>query len=141
MISIDYPNFPFHPSRGLDIYFPNEINHRLPFIFFVHGGAWISNSRSDFQKVGQMFSIQGFVTIIAGYRLSNREQIDTNQMHPMHIKDVAEGLELVSNGVNHLSKNHPIVLIGHSAGAQLTGLLALQPERWIQKETADNILG
>jgi acetyl esterase/lipase len=111
------------PSRqAYDIYLPESVNADLPVLFFVHGGAWISNHKSDFEFLGQEFSKRGFVTVITTYRLVKKP--NSSVVYPDFTDDVLLSLqhavECLKTDV--LGGNDPkIVMIGHSAGVHLIG--------------------
>ncbi|KAI8917400.1 Alpha/Beta hydrolase protein, partial [Entophlyctis helioformis] len=109
---------------------------------FVHGGAWISSSKSQFAFMGEALAQRGIPTVVAGYRLSPKLPDVHAGRHPMHLMDVAQAVEWTAqSAAAHLGfVPQRIFLVGHSAGAQLTGLLALQ-KRWLSEPTRCLIKG
>jgi acetyl esterase/lipase len=55
----------------LDVYRPQkESSSPRPVMIFLHGGGFIRGDKSDRENVGQHFARQGFVVIVANYRLA-----------------------------------------------------------------------
>lgn len=77
----------------------------LATIVFLHGGAWQSGDKADYDNLVKTFASQHVKVIAANYRLSNVAQ------HPAPIDD----LEKTLAGI----KDDKIVLMGHSAGAHM----------------------
>ena len=75
-----------HTNHKLDIYLPSSSNNllstsnehefqtKLPVIVHIHGGGWVRGSRKDEWRggptIGRACSKQGFVGVIASYRLA-----------------------------------------------------------------------
>ena len=58
------------PRNKLDVWVPaNAPAGPLPVIVFFYGGGWVSGDRGDYGFAGRAFAAQGFVTIVADYRL------------------------------------------------------------------------
>lgn len=55
--------------RRLDVYAPQGGVHKAPVVMFFYGGSWDSGRKEDYAFVGKAFAAQGFVTVIADYRL------------------------------------------------------------------------
>ncbi len=108
----------------LDIYVPAGATETTPVVFFVHGGTWMYNDRSDFGLVGQvMADEEGFVTVIISYRLS--DSLHPENTHPCHIEDVAQAFAWTVENISTYSGDpSKIIIMGHSSGAHLIGLLA-----------------
>ena len=112
------------PRHSFDLYIPKTKSESI--VIFVHGGAWISGSKSDFQKLGKGLQSRGIMTAIVEYRLSTKE--DNQVVHPMHTQDIADSLSWIHDHINELVGYTPknVYLVGHSAGAHLIGLIAQQ---------------
>ncbi len=59
------------PRHKLDVYVPDNVpaGTRLPVVIFFYGGGWVDGARGDYAFAGRAFAAQGFVTIVADYRL------------------------------------------------------------------------
>jgi acetyl esterase/lipase len=100
----------------LDIYEPKEINKDTPIIFFWYGGSWSDGSKNYYEFIGASFARKGFITVIPDYRLYPQVKF------PEFIKDGAAAIAFV-NKIYPNNKN--IFVMGHSAGAHIAALLAL----------------
>jgi acetyl esterase/lipase len=92
---------------------------RRSLVFFAHGGGWNFGNPTYHLFVGRFFANLGYPTILGGYRLVPAHRF------PAQLEDVSAGLRagmrsLTESGV----PSTRIVVGGHSAGAQLTALLA-----------------
>lgn len=105
----------------LDVYVPAGAN-RAPVILSLHGGALTQGDKAQQAFVGQRFASEGIVTVVANYRLSPAVS------HPAHIEDAAASFAWTRRHIDqHGGDPARIFVIGHSAGAYLAGLLALDP--------------
>jgi acetyl esterase/lipase len=103
----------------LDLYLP-EGRSRFPVIISVHGGALIEGDKQGHGHIGQHFASQGFGTVVVNYRLS------PGVTHPAHVQDLAAAISWVKlNIAKYGGDPNAIFVIGHSAGAYLTALVAL----------------
>jgi acetyl esterase/lipase len=110
------------PKHKLDLYLP-EHRESAPVFFFIHGGAWRSGDRALYVPVGNQFAKEGIVTVVPSYRLAPKHPF------PAQIDDVAAAFAWT---VQHLAEygcsTNRIYVGGHSAGAHLAALLALNPK-------------
>jgi arylformamidase len=114
-----------HPLQTLDLYLP-EGKPNAPLLFFVHGGAWrggdklTNNARNNRSGLIELCLSQGFGVASINYRLS------PEVAHPAHVQDVARAFAwLHGNGTQYGLDVDSIIVAGHSAGAHLVSLLAL----------------
>jgi acetyl esterase/lipase len=113
------------PRRRLDIYRPAAAPAAptgAPVIVFFYGGNWESGARRLYRFVGQGFASQGFVTVVPDYRLYPEVR------YPGFVEDGAAAVVwVVRNIVRFGGDPRRIVLVGHSAGAHIALMLALNP--------------
>src|SRR5262245_6345673 len=108
----------------LDLYLP-EGRSRFPVIVSIYGGALTAGEKSKHAYVGQRFAAAGFGTAVINYRLSPAVS------HPAHIQDAAAAFAWVKQHIGEYGGDpNAIFVIGHSAGAYLAALLALD-ERYL----------
>ncbi|HVW56097.1 MAG TPA: alpha/beta hydrolase [Rhizobiaceae bacterium] len=115
------------PRQRMDIYLPGKRKRASPVVVFVYGGSWRSGSRKDYGFVGTALARQGFIVAIPDYR------IYPDAVFPVFVEDVAKAVAAVSRT---LAKSRPIILIGHSAGAQIAALITLDP-RYLKADGID----
>lgn len=119
-----------HFKQKLDLYVPIG-KEQETLVAFVHGGAWISSDRADFEPFGKHIAAIGLPIAILGYRLTIKTDA-TPSVFPDPVLDIALGIELLWENCQDLIGYRPkrLVLCGHSAGAQISGLLALD-SKWL----------
>ncbi len=118
---------------SLDIYAPPNAK-KAPVMIMIHGGGWRMGdkiNRGLNQHKIPFFTDQGFIYLSINYRLSPAIQ------HPAHIEDVAEAVVWVSDNIEKYGGDkNKIFVMGHSAGAHLAALVAVD-ERRLQKHKKD----
>ena len=115
-------SFGDHPRQKLDVYGPPDGKPGAPVAMFVYGGGWNTGSRREYQWAGKMLAAQGFVTVVADYRLTPEVSF------PSFIEDVAAAVRwAVDHTPEHGGDPSRIVLVGHSAGAYNAAMVALDP--------------
>jgi len=93
---------------------------------FVYGGSWrsgrlFSGKKEYYRFVGKLFSNEGYTTIIPDYRVYPEVKF------PSFVEDVANAVRWIHTNMNLNNDNRRLILIGHSAGAHIVSLLALDP--------------
>jgi acetyl esterase/lipase len=107
------------PLQRLDIY-PARTSGPTPMLLFVHGGGWSMGDKSELSWLGAKLAEQGVLVAVANYRLSPAVQ------HPAHAQDVARAVAwLYRNGASYGGDPQRLYVGGHSAGAHLASLVAL----------------
>jgi acetyl esterase/lipase len=112
--------------QKIDIYLPATITAapRRVLVFF-HGGAWRDGERAGYGFLGRAFASRGFVTVIADYRKAPVVRF------PAFVEDTAAAIAWVhANIAKHDGDANRIFLMGHSAGAHIAMLAALDPQ-WL----------
>lgn len=110
------------PRQKLDVYVPNTIaaGANLPVVIFFYGGGWVDGSRGDYAFAGRAFAAQGFVAVVADYRLVPEVRF------PTFVQDGALAVKWVRDNIaRHGGDPARIALSGHSAGAYIAAMLAL----------------
>lgn len=115
-------------------YGPNE-RHRLdlfepatrkngPIVLFFYGGAWTSGDRATYEFVGTALAARGLTTVVADYRLHPQVTF------PAFVDDAARAYAWVDRRLARTDgRRRPIFLMGHSAGAHIAALLAVDRRR------------
>jgi acetyl esterase/lipase len=113
-------------KHKLDLYLPRD-KKSFPVLVFVHGGSWRSGDRSQYHALGQRFAQAGIGVAIPSYRLMPQNP------HPAQIEDLAAAFDWIARNISERGGDSSrIYLGGHSAGAHLAALLALD-EKYLKK--------
>lgn len=120
------------PRRTLDLYVPDGAPADAPLLVFFYGGSWDSGSKGIYPFVGQAFASLGYVTAIPDYRVYPEVRF------PGFVEDAAAATVWVEREVTKRRGTRPraVFLAGHSAGAHIAMLLALDPG-WITRAGGD----
>ncbi|WP_054531402.1 alpha/beta hydrolase [Erythrobacter sp. SG61-1L] len=124
------------PTQQLYIY-PNRGAEPLPVLVFVHGGSWNSGDPADYGFIARNFAPQGYVVVLAGYRLGPKGRF------PAMLEDTAAAVAWAHrNAARYGGDPDRILLMGHSAGAYNAAMVALDPQ-WLGRQgmTSDMIAG
>ena len=109
--------------QDLDIYVPDNVSSERNVAVFFYGGRWEYGSKADYRFVGQALASRGIVTVIADYRLFPHVQF------PAFVEDGAKAVRWVRHHIaGYGGDPDRIHLIGHSAGAYIAAMLALDPD-------------
>jgi len=105
----------------LDIYQPQGASN-APVVVFFYGGRWQSGSRLDYKFVGQALASQGFVAVLPDVRKYPAVRF------PEFVRDGARAVRWTRTQIARY-KGDPakIFVMGHSSGAHIAALLALDP--------------
>ncbi len=118
---------PAHERQVLDVYSPAGAKN-LPVVFWIHGGGWQAGDKSSVQLKPQVFVEKGFVFVSTNYRLLPNVEMETI------FRDVAKSLGWVHKHIaEHGGDPKRILVMGHSAGAQLAALLCTD-DRYLKAE-------
>ena len=110
---------PADPRQKVDIYAP-EGARNLPVVFWIHGGGWQTGDRTNIQVKPQAFVDKGFVFVSTGYRLLTNVEMATI------FRDIAKSVRWVHEHIaEHGGDPKRILVMGHSAGAQLAALICI----------------
>ncbi|WP_158269417.1 alpha/beta hydrolase [Saccharospirillum sp. MSK14-1] len=110
------------PRQRLDLYHPIDARADAPMLVFFYGGGWNSGDKEAYRFVAQALAEAGYAVAIPDYRLYPEVTF------PAFVEDGAAALAWLEN---RLEDDQSMVLIGHSAGAHIAALLAMD-ERYAQ---------
>ena len=112
-------------SLAGDFYKPAGASN-VPVVVAVHGGAWKVGDATDFQYWGSWLASRGIAVYSIEYRLVRGEQ----NRYPAAVFDVRAAVQFVRANAKRLGLDPArIALMGASAGAHLSALVALAGER------------
>jgi len=116
-----------HERHVLDIYAPADAKS-LPVVFWIHGGGWQTGDKTSVQKKPRAFVEKGFVFVSTNYRLL--PDVDMGTI----IRDIAKSLRWVHGHIaEHGGDPQRVLVMGHSAGAQLAALICTD-DRYLKAE-------
>ena len=128
--------------QRLDIYLP-KVNTKesaaqstsalKKVVIFYYGGNWDSGERADYKFVGEALSAQGFIVVIPDYR------VYPEVLFPEFMTDPASAAKWVKDNINQYGGDaNKVFLAGHSAGAHIAVMLALNAEYLAKQNLAPN---
>jgi acetyl esterase/lipase len=126
------PAAPDDPKRQLDLYLP--AGRDFPTVVFVHGGGWAWGDRTQtfsgadiYRNIGRFLASEGIGAAVISYRLI--WAVDW----PDQLGDVARAVGWVQTHIAERGgRGDRVFLFGHSAGAQLSARIAVDPA-WLEK--------
>lgn len=116
--------------QALDLYRPAGVRD-APVVVFWYGGAWVKGRKEDYRFVGAALAAAGCVAVLPDYRLFPAARF------PAFVEDGARATAwAVRHAREHGGDPGRVFLAGHSAGAHLAAMLAVQP-RWLEQVGTD----
>jgi acetyl esterase/lipase len=123
-----HPDLAFAPGeRGkLDLYAPADAR-AVPVVIFFYGGTWQIGTRQLYRFVGEALARRGIVGVVADYRLY------PDVRFPDFLRDGAAAVRWArDNAARYGGDPDSLFLMGHSAGAHMAAMLALDA-RWLDE--------
>ncbi|WP_291296648.1 alpha/beta hydrolase [Elioraea sp.] len=119
--------------RRLDLYVPAMVPPRAPVLVFFYGGSWTDGDRADYRFAGTAFAGRGYITAIPDYR------VHPEVTYPAFLEDGAAAVAALPGilAARGLPSDGPVIIAGHSAGAHIAMMLALDP-RWLAARGLSN---
>lgn len=116
------------PRQKLDIYRPAKPAPSAPVIVFFYGGSWKNGERGQYRFVGEALTRRGHTVVVPDYRLF------PSVTFPAFMTDAARAVRWVrDNLAAGNEKPRPLFIGGHSAGAHIAALLAVD-RQYLHKE-------
>ncbi|MBI3546553.1 MAG: alpha/beta hydrolase [Gammaproteobacteria bacterium] len=108
------------PRQKLDIYIPTDKTANTDVVIFFYGGRWQTGDKNDYRFAAAGLTANGVISVIPDYRLY--PQVDWRDF----IGDAAAAYRWVEKNIAaHGGNPRRIFLMGHSAGAHITAMVAL----------------
>lgn len=106
--------------QKLDIYIPAKKPTNADVVIFFYGGRWQTGEKDDYRFVAAGLTANGFIAVIPDYRLYPK--VDWREF----IFDAAAAYRWVETHIAEQGGNpRRIFLMGHSAGAHIAAMVAL----------------
>ena len=119
-----------HARERLDIYAPRRAGP-FPVVVFFYGGSWEEGSRTDYRFVGTAVAERNIVAVLPDYRVYPEVRF------PDFLEDAARAVRWVRDTIEDYHGDPArIVVAGHSAGAHIAAMLALDPQ-WLRQAGLD----
>jgi acetyl esterase/lipase len=114
-------------KQVLDVFAPAKAKD-APVVFWIHGGGWQTGDKKDVQIKPDVFVEKGFVFVSTNYRLLPKVDMATI------VQDVARSIHWVHDHIAEYGGDpNRLLVMGHSAGAQLAALICTD-ERYLKSE-------
>jgi acetyl esterase/lipase len=98
-----------------------------PVVVFFYGGGWRSGSKRTYRYVANALARRGYVAVLPDYR------IYPPACYPDFLDDGAQAVRWVKDNAKRFGGDpQKIFLMGHSAGAHIAAMLAIDAT-WLQK--------
>jgi hypothetical protein len=130
------------PDVCFDLYFPSSATipaatsaTRYPLFVFIHGGLWVSRDKRDYAGFGRQMALRGYACAVVNYRLSKPENDVRRLDHAHDVASILRYLHTHAEALNldvggHRGEAGGMTVCGHSCGAHMAGMFALQPSRF-----------
>lgn len=115
-----------HPRQVLDVYRPAEAGGApRPVVVFFYGGSWEGGNRGSYLFVAQALASRGFVAVVPDYRVYPEVRF------PAFLEDGAAAVAWTKANASRFGGDPgKVFVMGHSAGAHVAAMLALDPQ-WL----------
>ena len=120
-----------HPRQKLDIYLPKnlkasdaqKLDALKKVIIFYYGGNWDSGERTDYKFAAEALASLGHIVVVPDYR------VYPDVLFPGLMADPASVAKWVKTNIKKYNgDSDKIFLAGHSAGAHIAVMMAINPE-------------
>jgi acetyl esterase len=122
---LDQPYDTANPDVRLDVFHPADGAPARTTVVWVHGGGWLSGSKSFITNYAKILASKGFTVVVPGYSLA------PGATYPTPVRQINTALGyLVKNAARLQVDPSRIVLAGDSAGPQIAlqvATMILQP--------------
>ena len=109
-------------TNKLDVYLPTRPGHR-PIVVFFYGGGWDSGDKASYKFAGAALADAGIIAVLPNYTLYPQGKF------PTFMQDAAQAVAWTRAHARAWGGDpDQLYLLGHSAGAHIAVLLALDQE-------------
>lgn len=108
------------PRQRLDVYHPRTSRPDAPVIVFFYGGTWQTGSKRDYLFAAQSLASTGSTVVVPDYR------VYPEATFPLFLDDAASATAwTIRHLADRASASRPVFVAGHSAGAYIAVMVAL----------------
>ena len=124
------------PRQKLDLYRPDTTTAgpsvgKKPVVVFFYGGSWKNGERGQYRFIGEALTRRGFLVVVPDYRLYPEVRF------PVFMEDAARSVRWTRDNIAGFGGDPSRIFIaGHSAGAHIASLLAVD-SRYLATENLD----
>ena len=121
-----YDGITYSSGLKLDVHVPENarrglFSRKLPVVLYIHGGGWVKGDRKRVFSQPAWLTSRGYVFVAIDYRKVPQTTIDGQ------VRDVTAAIDWVRRNIRRYNGDpNRVVLMGHSAGAHLSALVAAQ---------------
>ena len=120
----------------LDLYRPDGAQAALPTILFFYGGSWKRGSREKYAFAARALAREGYLVAVADYRTY------PDVKFPAFVHDGAKAVAwLTQNAEKYGGHTDQIHMVGHSAGAHIAAMIALDEKYLARENLSRDVLG
>lgn len=106
------------PLQKMDMYLPaGRSSTRTPSIIMIHGGAWMTGDKSDFNAY--VDTLKKRLPDYAIFNLNYRLAAGTSNLFPTQENDIKAAYNFITARLNDYAVSDKLVLLGASAGGHL----------------------
>ncbi len=122
-------------KRGLlDVYYPKGVVG-APTVVFFYGGGWESGDRADYRFAAVALAKCGFVVAVPDYRVYPEVR------YPDFLLDGVKAVRWARRNAEEFGGDPSLIILsGHSAGAYIAAMLALD-KRWLDPQSQAALAG
>ncbi len=119
------PRVTYGPAQSSRVFLPvGDPTSGMPLVVLVPGGGWVSADPTGLTGLATWLSERGAAVVTITYRTAS-----DGAYFPVPVQDIACGLADAAAQVHRAGIDiGEVVLVGHSAGAQLAAVVALDPD-------------
>ena len=110
------------PRQKLDVYLPKSGTAKAT-ILYLYGGGWVSGARWYYRLFGRAMAARGYAVAVPDYHLY------PHATFPAFVEDAALAFKWMHDHAAQMGGSSArLFVMGHSAGAHISALLALDPK-------------
>ena len=112
-----------HSRAKLDVYRKRQGEGAPPIVVFFYGGSWEDGRKENYLFLAEALASRGFVAVVPDYRVYPEVRF------PAFLEDAAQAIAWTKRNAREIGGDPgKIFLMGHSAGAHIAAMEALDPQ-------------